>query len=335
MLRRAFFLLFTIVFFVGIIWLFRAPSRDLYIRIRPSSTKTQQRTRTSSIGSKELQTAVQVQTDTSSIRLFETFRKVQKLFPKHTVQKLAQLDRTTWLVGVPDGVRPHEHTLSGHRVLQIHSDGSWKPFLKGRSIFRIRVSKRGWLATVTTHNHLLIRSPQGKWQTLNRRTGGQPQFSPSGRYLVHVHRQSIAHHTLLWRDTQTGKEHALASRGPISDPVVSPDEQSVIYVSGRTGIVSFWKTDRAGHHTQLTHKGLAPGQGRPVGFIPTPTGRYPVLWAGTWLVYDGGEALWALREDGTQSIRIASGQHIPRWKIPGKSVEYTVKKQKRTYVLPD
>lgn len=249
---------------------------------------------------------------------------------------MGRLSTGEWLIGIPDGVKPREHLLSGHLVMVQDKKQGWRPFLNGRSIFRLKQTRSGWLGALTTKSSLYLRSPKGKTTLLNKDVGGQPQFSPSGKHLVYVHRQSMDNHTLLWRELATGKEIALASRGTISDPVVSPDERDVIYTSGQTGVVSLWRVDRSGVKTQLTNKGLTPGTGGPPkGFVPVPTGRSAILWAAHWLVFDAGEAVWAVQDDGSRARELAKGHYIPRWQQPGRSVLLTPRKHPGNQTTPN
>lgn len=325
----------TIAFVIGSIWLFRTPKRTLYVVFHtpdassPSHQSTPNKPVTT-VTPRVLSAPTKRQTSHTS----HPQKQLTKAF-RAQARKMASLPNGDAIYGVSDGIKPHENRLPGHKCLLQTSRGTWQTFMDGTSIYRIVTSKTGALAVVTATSELHIKAPNGTLTRLQTKTGHQPQFSPSGTHLVYVHQQSMSNHTLLWHEVSTGKQIALVSRGPMNDPVVSPDGTSVIYTSSITGIASLWKTDLQGNHKQLTNIGIQPGQGRPpIGFLPTPAGRHPTLWAGEWLVFDAGGALWAVRSNGTQGIKLATGDHVPTWHIPGKSVSITEHNQPRIIPLP-
>ena len=268
----------------------------------------------------------------------DPLRKILAKSGQKWTKKLLEMGRLSGggvFVGLPDGRKVHEGRFPGALVMFRDRQGQWLPFLKGTSIHSITIAKNDWSAVLTAKSALFLRTPEGKLQRLVDDAGLHPHFSKSGRYLLYVHRQSLAHHTLLRHEIGSGKQFALSSRGPVSNPVFGPNDKDVIYVSGRSGFVSLWKVTPEGKQTQLTNRGLQPGQGRkPKGFIPPPAGRHPVLWAGHWLLFDAGDSLWAIRDDGTDGRLLAKGAHRPTWHVPGKSALYSLQGKQYIVQLP-
>jgi len=239
------------------------------------------------------------------------------------------------LMGVHDKHPQGFHHPKGFILMARNQKDHWRNLLPQDSVTTVRLSpNKDWIAIVSPTSKLYLKKVGKPAKLLYQRVGLQPSFSPSGKKLVFVHRQSIQHHTLLVRNLQNGKERAIVSQGPMSDPVFNEKGDAIVYTSGATGIASLWKVKLSGPKTQITNAGMTPGGGRPKGFIPPPTGRYPVLWHSGWLVYDSGEALLAIRDNGGGLLTIAKGKHKPQWGIPGRTVVYFLNKERKEYTLP-
>ena len=77
-------------------------------------------------------------------------------------------------------------------------------------------------------------------------------------------------------------------------PAISPDGQTVVFVSGRTGIASLWRTSVDGAEpVQITNAHIEAGverQGDPEGFIPPPMRSDRLEWVSQDVVrYDAGD----------------------------------------------
>jgi TolB protein len=63
-------------------------------------------------------------------------------------------------------------------------------------------------------------------------------------------------------------------------PVFTPDNRSVVFVSGRSGLASLWRLDLSGGEpVQLTNRGLTPNGRRPGGYVPPPVERASLRFA--------------------------------------------------------
>jgi hypothetical protein len=87
----------------------------------------------------------------------------------------------------------------------------------------------------------------------------------------------------LYLVDRAGGERVIAPHpGPDESPTVLPDGR-VLFVSGRTGVMSVWIWDPATERVvQRTNVGLVPGGSR-LGFVPPPLGAVTVA---------GGRASW-------------------------------------------
>jgi len=99
-------------------------------------------------------------------------------------------------------------------------------------------------------------------------------------------------------------------------PAVSPDGTTVVFVSGRSGIASLWRTTVSGEApVQLTNAGIEPGleregEAEPEGFVPPPVTADAVVWMNADEVrYDaGGGELWKVNVRTGAATRLEGGQ---------------------------
>ncbi len=99
-----------------------------------------------------------------------------------------------------------------------------------------------------------------------------------------------------------GVRRILADGDGVDDrPAISPDGKTVVFVSGRTGIASLWRTTLEGEApVQLTNLGLESlvraedDESDPAGFVPPPVAHDRIEWVDAdHLRYDsGGGAFW-------------------------------------------
>lgn len=127
--------------------------------------------------------------------------------------------------------------------------------------------------------------------------GAQPAFSGSDHRCACGHK----HETSVDLIDLQGRVKGLAD-GPGVDatPNSSPDGKTVVFVSGRTTVASFYVTDEDGTEAkQLTNVGLENYMlfgGPPKGFVPPPVSSHHMEWlSDDVLRYNaGGGELWKL-----------------------------------------
>lgn len=172
------------------------------------------------------------------------------------------------------------------------------------------------LALVNAEGELKLRDGEGAERVLATRVKGEVSQAPNGGLLFTA-------------DADEGKEGDTAvmiaapdgalkmvadAEGADDRGSVSPDGQTVVFVSGRTGVASLFRTTVDGAEpVQLTNAGLEPGRdddSAPVGFVPPPMGADALVWVSADAVrFDaGGGEYWrvdvrtgvATREGGAQ-----------------------------------
>jgi hypothetical protein len=78
-------------------------------------------------------------------------------------------------------------------------------------------------------------------------------------------------------------------------PVFSPDGEVVYFISGRTGVYSWFRVDSLGRElAQVTNRGLEPGPGvLDASFVPPPASKASIRFVGDSRVrYDAGDVDW-------------------------------------------
>ncbi len=158
------------------------------------------------------------------------------------------------------------------------------------------------VALVTDAGDLVLRERDGRERLLLQGVRGDLAASADGKHIL------LTLGTLNDEDLTSvavtdleGNVRVLAD-GPGVDnrPTLSPDGETVVFVSGRTGIASFYRTTLQGDEpVQITNAHIKAGVPRgsaPAGFIPPPVRGDQVEWLSDDVIrYDaGGGELWTL-----------------------------------------
>jgi TolB protein len=156
-------------------------------------------------------------------------------------------------------------------------------------------------ALVTTDAELILRGPDGVEQLLAQGVRGDLSVLPEDRGLAL---------TLLGPDGDEGETaiavvdlsgelRVLADGEGVDDrPLVSPDGRTVVFVSGRTGVASLYRTSLDGEEpVQLTNTTIEAGVERdeePADFVPPPVDASRATWVTPDVLrYDaGGGEYW-------------------------------------------
>jgi len=121
-------------------------------------------------------------------------------------------------------------------------------------------------------------------------------IEPLGRHLAVV-RPDAEPGSWIELVDRDGRHLAVLSEpeGPDHWPLFAPDGSAVYFVSGRTGVWSWFAVDLdGGAPRQITNRGLAPGPDTlGPAFVPPPAARDSIrLLDAVTVEYDGGEGLW-------------------------------------------
>jgi WD40 repeat protein len=159
------------------------------------------------------------------------------------------------------------------------------------------------VALLEANGDLRLREANGRERLLAQRVGGDLFPTPKGDALLATLTRTgnEPHETSIGIVDLTGRVKEIAD-GPGVDamPTVSPDGKTVVFVSGRTSVASFFRTTVDGAEpVQLTNKGLSAwllSQGVPDDFVPPPVSNYAMEWVDNdTLRYNaGGGEFWKL-----------------------------------------
>jgi TolB protein len=141
-----------------------------------------------------------------------------------------------------------------------------------------RTVSPGWEIRVAEGGDLSVRPANGgPALMLDTLVDPRVVVSADDTFLIYA-REGDLGETDLWRvDLPAGKPTPITTwTGSEDRPVLSPDGRRLAFVSGRTGIASWWVVDLAGPDagTQITNVGVIrgrPGQA-PAGWVPVPDG---------------------------------------------------------------
>ncbi|WNG62432.1 hypothetical protein F0U59_02970 [Archangium gephyra] len=159
------------------------------------------------------------------------------------------------------------------------------------------------VALLEANGDLRLREANGRTRLLAQRVGGDLFPTPKGDALLATLTRTgnEAHETSIGIVDLTGRVKEIAD-GPGVDamPSISPDGKTVVFVSGRTTVASFFRTTVDGAEpVQLTNKGLSAwllSQGEPADFVPPPVSNYAMEWVDddTLRYNAGGGEFWKL-----------------------------------------
>lgn len=159
------------------------------------------------------------------------------------------------------------------------------------------------VALLEANGDLRLREGNGRERLLAQRVGGDLFPTPKGDALLATLTRTgnEPHETSIGIVDLTGRVKELAD-GPGVDamPSISPDGKTVVFVSGRTSVASFFRTTVDGAEpVQLTNKGLSAwllSQGEPADFVPPPVSNYAMEWVdeNTLRYNAGGGEFWKL-----------------------------------------
>jgi TolB protein len=168
------------------------------------------------------------------------------------------------------------------------------------------------VALLDGEGNLRLREPNGRERLLAQRVGGDLFPTAKGDALVATLMSSgdEDHETSVGLIDMKGRVKVLAD-GPGVDavPTISPDGKTVVFVSGRTTVASFYVTTVEGAAPkQLTNLGLENWmlfEGVPANFVPPPVSNHHMEWVNEDVLrYNaGGGAFW--------KINVRTGQAAP------------------------
>ncbi len=166
------------------------------------------------------------------------------------------------------------------------------------------------VALLDGEGNLRLREPSGRERQLAQRVGGDLFPTAKGDALVATLMGNEGHETAVGIIDLNGRVKVLAD-GPGVDatPSISPDGKTVVFVSARTSVASFYVTSVEGEEPrQLTNVGLENYMlfgGAPAGFVPPPVSSHHMEWlSNDVLRYNaGGGEFW--------KINVRTGQAAP------------------------
>jgi len=168
------------------------------------------------------------------------------------------------------------------------------------------------VALLDGEGNLLLREPGGRERLLAKKVGGDLFPTAKGDALVATLQSTTTegHETSVGIIDLKGRVKVLAD-GPGVDaaPSISPDGKTVVFVSGRTSVASFYVTTVDGAEPkQLTNIGLENWmlfEGVPASFVPPPVSSHHMEWVSEDVLrYNaGGGEFW--------KINVRTGQAAP------------------------
>jgi TolB protein len=155
-------------------------------------------------------------------------------------------------------------------------------------------------ALLTASGELKLRAQDGAERTVASHVKGDLVQAPAGVLLFTAeHELGGEGETAVMLAGADGTQHTLADGEGVDDRAsVSSDGVTVVFVSGRSGIASLWRTTLEGAApVQLTNAAITAGverEGEPEGFVPPPVSADRLEWVSADVVrYDAGDGeLW-------------------------------------------
>jgi hypothetical protein len=160
----------------------------------------------------------------------------------------------------------------------------------------------GSTALVTAAGELKLRTPDGTERILASDVKGELTPAPLGGLLFTM--EGLAREggdsAVVLTDANGTLTTLADSEGVDDRPSISPDSKTVVFVSGRTGVASLWRTTLAGGKAvQLTNAHIEGGIERdestaPEGFVPPPVNSDRIEWVSEDVIrYDAGDGeMW-------------------------------------------
>ena len=155
----------------------------------------------------------------------------------------------------------------------------------------------GATALVSTSGQLTLRAANGVERTIATDVKGEVSAAPGGRLLFTQEGGArSAGDSVVTLAGADGTLTVLAEADGVNDrPALSTDGKTLVFVSGRTGVASLWRTTLAGAPpVQLTNLGIEAGlerEGPPQGFVPPPLMADRIEWLSDDVIrYDAGDA---------------------------------------------
>jgi TolB protein len=155
-------------------------------------------------------------------------------------------------------------------------------------------------ALLTASGELKLRAQDGAERTLGSHVKGDLVSAPRGGLLFTTENEQAGEgETAVVLAGADGTQRTLADGEGVDDRAsVSSDGVTVVFVSGRSGIASLWRTTIDGAApVQLTNAAIVAGverEGAPEGFVPPPVSADRLEWVSADVVrYDAGDGeLW-------------------------------------------
>ena len=226
------------------------------------------------------------------VRLQETFgpdARLQRVFEKGE----------SLMLGVAVTPAPSDSdALPGVAVAQYDEKADALTVLAQEPEFReARRLPTGAVALVTQDGELRVTEANGQSRVIAQNVRGDVlPVGESGRLAMTLRGELEEDgETSIVLADELGELTVLADAEGVDDrPAVSPDGKTVVFVSGRTGVASLWRTTVDGSEpVQLTNAHIEVGverDGDPEGFVPPPMRADRIEWVSADVVrYDAGD----------------------------------------------
>lgn len=228
-------------------------------------------------------------------------RLQQEFGPSARVQRTIQ-DKQTVILGIStQGLLPDSDVVPAMALATYDRATQSLSVLAREEEYReARVLGQG-AAILNARGELSLRQADGSRKVLAENVRGDLSPSADEKTLAMTLRGANGDNgeTAVAVSDLNGELRVIADSNGVDDrPSLSPDGKTVVFVSGRTGVASLWRTTLAGGEpVQITNLGIQAGvarNGPPEGFVPPPVMGDRVQWlSNDTLRYDaGGGEYW-------------------------------------------